>query len=265
MNGKLRNIAIIVLGCIFVGSGGMLVQSHLEDRASEKMYEESREEFVVVQQPTVNMNVSSHEVKEQAPLPEPGIEVDFVGLESMNKDIFGWIYIPDTVVNFPLLEGVDNQKYLTTAYNGRYSRFGSIFLDNKNAADMSDKHSVIHGHNLRNGAMFHVLLNYKDQKFFEAHPFIYILTETGYLKYEIFSAHTTTATGGIFVWKFNNTSTFSAFLKKAQNATLIQPNNTPGEDSYIITLSTCTVRERAEERFVVQAMLIEDQREQLPQ
>ncbi len=192
-------------------------------------------------------------------IPEPRISVDFSGLSAVNSDIFGWIYIPDTEISYPLLLGVDNSKYLNTAYNGSYSSFGSIFLDKKNSSDMSDRHSIIYGHNMKNGSMFGSLSDFARQAFYESHPFIYIITPDGYLKYEIFSAHKTSIADGIFVTSFSEENTYSSLLSLMGRSSWLKGNITPTTDDKVITLSTCT-SVNVDDRFVVHAVLIEDAR-----
>ena len=120
-------------------------------------------------------NTNPHSPKPKDKIVAP-ISVDIQGLQKLNPDIVGWIYCEDTAINYPILHGDTNNDYIHAMYDGSYSNAGSIFIDCRNASDFSDLETVIYGHNMRNGSMFHALENFLKQDFWEDHEQIYIIT-----------------------------------------------------------------------------------------
>ena len=82
--------------------------------------------------------------------------VDWDALRAINPDVVGWIYVPGTTVNFPIVHGTDDEHYLKTDFYGQTSwvSFGSIFLSAANAADFSDANNIVYGHHMNDGSMF---------------------------------------------------------------------------------------------------------------
>lgn len=72
--------------------------------------------------------------------------VDFAALTEINPDIVAWIYIEGTEINYPVVQGIDNQYYLKHLFNGKWNSSGCIFLDSRNTPDFSDRRSIIYGH-----------------------------------------------------------------------------------------------------------------------
>lgn len=104
--------------------------------------------------------------------------VDWASLKAVNQDVVGWVQIPNTVVNFPVYQGADNDEYLHTNAEGSYSLGGQIFLDAENAAPgMQDAQSIIYGHHLRNGAMFKPIADMENQEYFDSVDTVWYVTE----------------------------------------------------------------------------------------
>lgn len=80
--------------------------------------------------------------------------VDLAALREVNPEVVGWIEIPDGGISYPLMQGANNQWYLKHTWVGDYSSVGSVFMDCRSHADLSDFHTILYGHRLRSGAMF---------------------------------------------------------------------------------------------------------------
>ena len=76
--------------------------------------------------------------------------IDFDALKKINPDVVSWITIPDTNIDYPLLQGKDNNQYLHKDMEGRDSAAGAIFLDHGDKADLSSRHNIIYGHHMKN-------------------------------------------------------------------------------------------------------------------
>ena len=108
--------------------------------------------------------------------------------------------------------------------------------------------------------MFGELVEYQEQAYYDVHPYIYIITPTGFLKYQIFSAHTTSVSKEIYRFDFDSDADFDTFLTTLCEKSVIDPLAQPTNQDRVLTLSTCTSTNRKDLRFVVHAMLIEDAR-----
>ena len=89
-----------------------------------------------------------------------------------------WLRIPD-VLDYPVVQGMDNSYYLYRTFRNEYNIAGSIFLDAQNTADFSDSKNIIYGHNMRNDSMFHVLKNFQNLDFCQANREIWLYLPDG--------------------------------------------------------------------------------------
>lgn len=180
-------------------------------------------------------------------------DVDLAALRAVNPDVAGWLLIPDTEVSYPLLQARDNSYYLRRDWTGRHDRAGSLFLDFRNSAELTDPNTVIYGHRMRNGSMFGSLLHYDSQSYWEAHPTVYLATEAGRFRGEIFAAYETEITDGIY--QVGQPSGTDRRMEDRLVRSVIHTGVTPGPEDRILTLSTCTVTSSRRTRWVVQAVL----------
>jgi len=268
MKKKVKIIFILVLCCIFVYSVLNLIKAYMEYKEAEDIYAQAEENFVTFlpEEPISEPEDSKEKYNEEAslssndPLLPDNISVDFESLKKVNSDVIGWIYLPETVISYPLLKGEDNEHYLYYAYQGTYNSSGSIFMDYRNSSDFSDSKTLIYGHNMLNGSQFTILKKYSSQDFYETHPRFYIITETGYLAYDIFSAHKVHTLSDIYQSDTSTEEGFAAFLSFAVKSSDIDTGVEVGPDDKIVTLSTCTSY-KVNERFVVHGKLVQDTRD----
>lgn len=180
-------------------------------------------------------------------------ETDLDALRKVNEDVLGWIHIPGTKIDYPILQGEDNEYYLKRTWKGHRNPVGSIFLESRNSPDFTDWNTIIYGHNMGDGSMFAPLHRYKKQDFWEKNPYIYIVTDAGVLRYEIFSSYNATVGSKTYGLSFNQTETRVEFLAMALENSDIDTGIAPQLTDQIITLSTCSGAE--ETRRVVHARM----------
>ncbi|MBR5976276.1 MAG: class B sortase [Clostridia bacterium] len=180
--------------------------------------------------------------------------IDLKSLKEINPEVMGWIRIPDTPIDYPLLQGTDNKYYLKHTYDNQYSDFGSIFLDHR--CVFLDSNTVIYGHNTRNGSMFGSLKEYKDSEYLEKHPYVYVLYGNVERKYRIIALLTVDTSNPDPAYALNKGS--DANQKKWLEEQLakseipqIKTDEITGKEK-ILTLSTCTSRIKTE-RLVIMA------------
>lgn len=267
MNKKVRIILIVLLVLVFVGAGIKLISVMKEYSEAESLYQESRNAFVIKDEsPEASKPSSEDEDVPQEPEEYfPNVETDFDTLQETNPDVFGWIWIPSTEISYPLLVGESNQEYLHTGYNLQYTNSGSIFMDYRNNADLTDDNTVIFGHNMNNGSMFGSLKKFREQDFFDEHEFIYIFTPDRAYKYRIFAGYETLSTSDSYTLWFERevmvdetetriTMSNKEYLEMVAKASLVTSEAEPEEGERLLMLSTCTGN--GNYRFVIHAVLI---------
>lgn len=118
--------------------------------------------------------VKTYPTLSQANIPVPEKYVDIPTLQAeANTDIYSWIYIPDTGIDYPVLQHPEEMDYyLKHNIDGRNGYPGCIYTQRMNNKDWTDKNTVIYGHNMSNGTMFAHLHYYEDTAFFEENPYI---------------------------------------------------------------------------------------------
>ena len=180
------------------------------------------------------------------------LQVDIFSLRQVNPEVLGWIYIPGTVVSYPLMQTTERDKYLQRAWDGTPNGSGSIFLEKANHRDFTDFNTIIYGHHITNGTMFQPLLNYKEQEFRRSHGYIYITTGDRIYRYRVFSAYEAPVDSDTYRLYFaddNAKKTAITHYLQGNEETVLSPND------HILTLSTCTGTGVYTTRWVVQAAL----------
>lgn len=239
----------LVVGGFAVGGSYLLKQKDNQD-IYEKVQEEKKE--LPKKEPT----------KESEAVPEPvEIPVDFQELQAMNPDIYAWIEIPGTEVNYPIVQSAsDREYYLDHTIEGAEGLPGSIYTENLNTTTFQDKNTVVYGHNMRDKSMFGGLKYYADSAYMEEHKQIYIYTPEHIYTYEVFGAVTYDDRHLLLSYDFNNTEDYQAFLDSLSQMrnmnTYINKERPVTTEDRILTLSTCTGNEQ--QRFLVEAVLIDE-------
>ena len=152
-------IALFALALIISVVG--YVKQKLIATAATVKYEEVKQEVVVGEHESINFNV----------------------IKSAGSTSTSWLFVPGTVIDYPLVQGPNNDYYLDTDAYGNKSQAGAIFINFANAPDMSDAKTVIFGHNQTDGSMFTDLHKYADEEFGKVHQDAYIYMESGEVKH----------------------------------------------------------------------------------
>lgn len=210
--------------------------------------------------PEISLPTSSQ--KERCPLegePEQSEgtlpQVDFAALQAINPDIVGWILIEGTDINYPVVQGADNQYYLRHLFTGEYNASGCIFLDSRNTPGFSDQHSIFYGHHMDNGTMFNGLMNYKEQAFYDAHPHALLLTPDRDYSIDFFAGYVANVKAN--AWQVNfGLEEFAVWLREAKGKSLFQSEIEPIAESKVLTLSTCSY-EFDNARFVLHGVMVD--------
>ncbi|MDR2519449.1 MAG: class B sortase [Eubacteriaceae bacterium] len=178
---------------------------------------------------------------------------DWDGLMPQNSDLVGWIYLDGAYIDYPVLQGDDNNYYLRHTFRKASNGSGSIFLDYRNSKSFTDQNTVIYGHSMKTGTMFGKLKNYNSQSTYERDPVISVYTPDKVFHYQIFSAITVDA-----MYDYRQPSygeDFAGFLKALKSKSVIRSSAKVGASDRIVTLSTCT-SSIENGRFVVFGVLL---------
>ena len=184
-------------------------------------------------------------------------------LESMteiNEDIIGWLTIDDTKIDYPILQSTDNEYYLNRNYKKEESKAGSIFMDYRNKQGADNLHTIIYGHEMKNGSMFGELEKFLDEDFFSKHHTFQYKTKAGNYEVEIFSVYATTTEFDYLKTEFSTDEQYKDFLQTISVKSAFPTNVELNEQDQIITLSTCSnLSDPNEGRFVVHGKITEIQ------
>lgn len=184
-----------------------------------------------------------------------GRKIDFDALRAVNEDIIGWIYIPNTDIDYPVTIGEDNDYYISHSADRKENRAGAIFLDYQNEPDFSDANTVIYGHRMNDGSMFASLHKFEDEAFFRENRYVYLYLPDGKVNvYDIFAANVVGETDEAYTRSFADDDAFLDYLTKMKNRSAAAFNREFTAQDRIITLSTC-VQYEDENRYIVQAVL----------
>ncbi len=195
-----------------------------------------------------------------AEIPEKNL--NWEQLRAANEDIYAWIYIPETNVDYPVLQDAeDDEYYLMHNLDGSYGYPGCIFSQILNSKTFDDYNTVLYGHNMKDGTMFRTLHYYQNEEFFYNNPYFYIYMENGVLVYQIFAAYNTGDAHILNTYDLRTEQGFASYIEKiktdAPAGGYIRDDVDITTENHIVTLSTCT--EQSDERFLVQAVLVNDE------
>lgn len=253
MNKKTVNQIIFSVSCVvFIICAIILFKMFMPEKDTTSIY---KNEF----QSTV-ASASTEETEIQL----PDNPIDFASLKETNQDVYSWIEIPDTNVDYPVVQaGKDNDDlfYLDHNINKEYEFAGMIFSQKKNSKNYSDPVTVLYGHDMRNGSMFKDLHKFEDKEFFDTHDTIYIYTPGHILTYKIISAYVYDNRHILNTFNFSEKKDIKEYFNSIKEPKSMTSNVREGVsltvDDKVLTLSTCTSSDS--QRFLVQGVLTNDE------
>lgn len=144
------------------------------------------------------------------------LTVDWDALRAVNPDIVAWVYVPDSPINYPVVQGDDNEEYLHKAFDGStgwLASAGTIFLDSTNSSDFSDRNSALYGHHMNDGSMFASLSDWQNNDEFNAHRDIYVLTPQGNYRLKTFALVKTTGDDALVQTTFSSDESYQSYIQ----------------------------------------------------
>ena len=227
MKKAIRYILLTVCVCVFCYSAYNLINIYLNYKKIDDDYGELAKTYT--------------KEKEEKEEKESYLQINWDELLQRNKDVKAWIQIPNTNVNYPVLQGETNDTYIHSDIDHNELSAGSIFIASENEDPFNDFNTVIYGHNMKNGSMFNNIKSYTDQSFADEHPYIYIYLPDGTVsQYKVVVGHIISEISSLYGTK---TSSIKVDFDQSQ----VQS---------VITLSTCTsAGSESGKRNVVHAIL----------
>jgi sortase B len=229
-----RGVAIVLL----VIAMGLF----MEDAISTANYSQTEEDLdTLIEEVTEIVIDTTVENPDDFPVEEvvKGSETFHAKLTETNNDYVGWVSIPGLSLDYPIVLGDDNAYYLTHSFHRRYSKYGTIFMDYRNAADFSQAQTVLYGHHMRNDTMFARLDELRKKANYADNSTITLYTPTGIKTYVIFSVYPVDASTTTIALPASADSLqdrIADYTKKSLYATKVDTS----QATHVLTLVTCT-------------------------
>ena len=216
----------------------------MEDSAARTEYENLRERFPEIageQNPGAFDETDIDEEDSERDLRDLSLDE----LAAINRDFVGWINANNNLIDYPVVRGNDNVRYINTTFHGGRNTAGTIFMDHRNARGFDEQVTILYGHFTRDGSMFSSLINYLNENHRRNNPNITITARDGRrLTYRVFAARMTDA------WD----EAYSVGIHDSARASDVFPNAPSGAGRFLL-LSTCTRSQNENERILVFAAL----------
>lgn len=229
------------------GSGFWLVHYFIDSREQRQTYETLAEKFVLESTPTPESTTpaensspteNSSETAQTVSLTTALPRHDLAALAAENPDCVGWLTIPDTGIDYPVMHTPDDpEHYLRWDFYGNSASGGTPFLDGRNLAEAENQNLILYGHNMMDGSMFKPLISYLEPSFQETHKEIYLELSEKQYRYELMTVLETNTQCSLYRYTDLNDpvteSNFRAAILKETDLEVV--HQAPG----YLTLSTC--------------------------
>jgi len=208
----------------------------------------------------VQTKVEPVDILKERGITVPEKNIDWEALQDQNPDIYAWIYVPGTNIDYPVLQHPEDKSYyLNHNIDGSEGYPGCIYTQNVNKKDWTDPNTVIYGHNMNNGSMFHDLHKFEDAVFFDETQYLYIYTPERTLVYEIFASYPFSNIDLIMCFDYSTPEAlliyFDGIWTNRSMMSHFRDSIVLYGDSRIITMSTC-IGGQPDMRYLVQAVLL---------
>ena len=246
---KLKKIVMLLLIIIFICSIGYICYYIYNSNKNKKDNNDILNEIEIDQ-----TQVTEEKTEKMLKLEE---------LQKENNEVIGWLEIEGTNINYPVLQGTDNEFYMKNNYKKEKSKDGSIFLDKSYNWDIPSSNLLLYGHNNKNGIMFQDLMKYAKEDFYKEHTKIKFTTNKEDSVYEIMSVFYSRvyykSEQNVFRYYYfvnaNNEQEYNYFVNNAKKVSIYDTGVNANYGDQLLTLSTCEYSQE-DGRFVVVAKKI---------
>jgi len=157
-------------------------------------------------------------------------------LNSAYPDALGWLYIPDTVINYPVMQSDDNFYYLDHAYDGSPLKAGSVYLDCRCEGRFQNPINIVYAHNMKNGSMFAQITRFKNESLFESHKYGWLATPEAVYRIDFFSL-------AVADWHddlYKGDTSISEWIPHIYDKSAVSREMTYTDDDRFVSFSTCS-------------------------
>lgn len=239
-NGALNVITVCLIGIILV-SGYKIGKTMWEYQVAKSAY----------------TNISEKTAKVD-PKQFTGV-VDWKALKKVNPDVQGWLYQKGTVINYPVVQGTDNDTYLHTRFDKQWSGGGTLFVDYRMEKDFKGFNSIIYGHHMKDGSMFRSIRGYtKEEGYYDKHKTLELATPHGNYHLVVFSAFITKATDEDTYKMTYDEAEKQAYIDRAWERSelpITRDSVDVTKNDRLVTLSTCAY-DYEEARYIVMCKMV---------
>ncbi len=228
--GKFRIFLLVICVIIFIISATFVIKHYVEINENKDVYEKISQ--------LVSTTEGESEIKEAIP--------DYTPVIEQNKDFVGWIKVPNTEINHPVVKSLDNDYYLNHNFNKKYDYRGAIFMDYRNDPVNLDSNTIIYGHNCYDTTMFSELVQYEDIDFYKKTPVIEFNTKEANYKWKIYGVFITNANASEdndyifnYIYPYMDGDNFNGFINEVNKRRLYSTDVDINDDDKMLVLSTC--------------------------
>ncbi len=257
--GKVVNLVITLAAILVLLVSGAICVKHFKEIYDSKQQAENIAEL------------TSAPEAQSYPAEPAEVQPQYRAAYTENNDLVGWIVIPNTTINQPVLQAADNDYYMRRDFYKAYFRRGSVFMDYRNHIDVFDKNTILYGHNYLDSTMFSDLEKYKDLEFYKTAPVIEFNTIYKNYKWKVFAVFLTTASPELdnnyvfnYIYPFMTDSNFADFVAEVGKRSLYHTDVEVLPTDKILTLQTCSrdldlsARKQEDVRCIVMARLVRE-------
>jgi sortase B len=166
--------------------------------------------------------------------------VNWDALKAINSDIVGWVMIPGTRVNYPIVQASDNDYYLNHLFDKTSSDAGAIFLDSENDPAITGWNNIIYGHNLIDGSMFASLKSYRERAFLDEHRTVLLATPEKNYRLEVVAALVCDADDKIRRFGFTDRTDYNAYVEMLLEYAVLNDLGEGDIPENLYCFATCT-------------------------
>ena len=182
-------------------------------------------------------------------------DIDWDKLRKINPEVVGWLYYEDTVIDYPVVKGQDNDRYLYTMFDGSVGGFGTLFADAVTEAPFRQFNTIVYGHHMRDGSMFAPLKRLKDSSYAGEHPQLELITPEGKFHLLIWAFLNQPADSQIYMTNIHDKEERAAYLELIRDLADYTTDVEVSVEDRLVILSTCAY-EYQDARYMVVGKMV---------
>lgn len=231
-------LRLLMVVCVAAGlfSGYVLLASHREYAAGDKAYALIRQDIEQAAPSGLEADSSSAGTVSERTFKS----INFAELAEINPDVVAWLKADEGIIDYPVVQGTDNEYYLDHLFTKAHNKLGSLFVDYRTPGDFSAQNTVIYGHNMKDGSMFSSLMNYKDQNYFETYPEMQLYTPGGVYVIEFFAGIVADGDYEFIRYDFKDNEDFLSYITTLKQESSFRSEVELEANDRIVTLCTCS-------------------------